>query len=279
MRPLLIAALAVAGLAIGWGQRAVVLRYAIPAGGPPRFSPDGENPVLAVEDPARDDEDPAPAVGNPAPDDEDQAPPGGHLAAPPAATGREPGRPARTGPPSLALGLTTAVLLGALASRVHPGLVLAAACWLAICCIPLAWIDVAVCRLPDALTGPAYAGTIAVLLAAAVASGHWHLLIRAVLGGLALTGCYLALAVISHSALGLGDVKLAASLGSLLAWFSWNMLLDGAFAGFLLAAVYGIALLIGHRATRKQQIPFGPFMIAGTFAVILILAGTGAGSG
>jgi leader peptidase (prepilin peptidase) / N-methyltransferase len=251
VRPLLIAALALAGLAIGWCQRAVVLRYVMRAGAPPpRSSPDAEDP----------------------------APPNGHLPAAATAAGRCRGRPARTGPPALAAGLTTAVLLGALASRVHPGLVLAAACWLAICCVPLAWIDVAVRRLPDALTAPAYAGTIAILLAAAGASGHWHSLIRAVLGGLALTGCYLALTVISHSAMGLGDVKLAASLGSLLAWFSWNALLAGAFAGFLLAAVYGIALLILRRATRKHQIPFGPFMIAGTFAVILVLAGTAAGS-
>jgi len=207
------------------------------------------------------------------PDAEDQVPPGGQLAGRPAATGRYQGHPARTGPSALALGLTTAVLLGALAAVVHPGLVLAAACWLAICCVPLAWIDVAVRRLPDVLTGPAYAGTVAILLAAAGAGGHWPSLIRAVLGGLALTGGYLALTVISHSAMGLGDVKLAASLGSMLAWFSWTMLLDGAFAGFLLAALYGIALLVGRRATRKQQIPFGPFMIAGTFVVVLVLAG------
>jgi leader peptidase (prepilin peptidase) / N-methyltransferase len=173
-------------------------------------------------------------------------------------------------PPPLAVGLTTAVLLGALASRVHPALVLAAACWLAVCCVPLAWIDAAVRRLPDALTAPAYVGTIAVLLAAAGASGHCHNLARAVLGGLVLAGFYLVLTLVSHSAMGLGDVKLAASLGSLLAWFGWSALLAGAFAGFLLAAVYGITLLALGRATRKQQIPFGPFMIAGAFAVIVI---------
>ena len=43
----------------------------------------------------------------------------------------------------------------------------------------------------------------------------------------------------------------------------------GGFAGFLLAAAYGITLLATGRATRKQQIPFGPFMLAGAFAVIL----------
>src|SRR6266567_8271967 len=53
---------------------------------------------------------------------------------------------------------------------------------------------------------------------------------------------------------------------------SWQLLIAGGSAGFLLAAIYGIALLISGRATRKQQIPFGPFMIAGGFLVIL--AGT-----
>jgi leader peptidase (prepilin peptidase) / N-methyltransferase len=58
----------------------------------------------------------------------------------------------------------------------------------------------------------------------------------------------------------------------MLAWRGWTSLIAGGFAGFLLAAVYGIALLMSGRATRKQQIPFGPFMITGTF--LIILAGT-----
>jgi leader peptidase (prepilin peptidase)/N-methyltransferase len=173
-------------------------------------------------------------------------------------------------PPVLPVAVSTAILFGALATRVHPGLVLAAACWLAACAVPLAFIDAAVCRLPDRLTVPAYAGTAALLLAAAGVSGHWPSLLRAALGGLALAGFYLALLLISPSAMGLGDVKLAASLGTLLAWFGWRTLIAGGFAGFLLAGVFSVALLVSGRATRKQQIPFGPFMILGAFLVILL---------
>ena len=75
----------------------------------------------------------------------------------------------RTGLPPLAVELTTALLLGALAARVHPGLVPAAACWLALCSVPLAFIGAAVRRLPYVLTGSAFAGTAALLLAAAAA--------------------------------------------------------------------------------------------------------------
>jgi leader peptidase (prepilin peptidase) / N-methyltransferase len=173
-------------------------------------------------------------------------------------------------PPALAAGAVTAVLLGGLAARVHPILVLAAACWLAACAVPLACTDLAVQRLPDPLTGAAYAGTAVLLLAAAAVGGTWSALVRALLGGLALAGFYLLLMVISPSGMSLGDVKLAASLGTLLAWFGWRLLLAGGFAGFLLAGIYGSAVLASGRATRKQPIPFGPFMIAG--AVLAVVA-------
>ena len=173
-------------------------------------------------------------------------------------------------PPALAAGAVTAVLLGALAARVHPALVLAAACWLAACAVPLACTDLAVQRLPDPLTGAAYAGTAVLLLAAAAVGGPWSALVRALLGGLALAGFYLLLMVISPSGMSLGDVKLAASLGTLLAWFSWRLLIAGGFAGLCLGAIAAGALLASQRVSRKHLIPFGPFMIAG--AVLAVIA-------
>jgi len=250
------AALAAAGLVVGRGVRAVIARLAIPAGVPPAGAPP------ASASPA----DALPAAASPA-----SASPAGALpaAAPPAGDPPAGQGPARTGPPPLTAELVTAALFGGLAARVHPGLVLAAACWLAACCVALAWIDAVVQRLPDALTGAAYAGTAGLLLAAAAAGGRWPDLLRAVLGGLLLAAAYLALAVISRSALGLGDVKLAASLGTLTAWAGWPVLIGGAFAGFLLGALYGGALLVTRRAHLRQRIPFGPFMIAGAFLAVL----------
>jgi leader peptidase (prepilin peptidase) / N-methyltransferase len=254
----LVAALAVAGLVIGWFLRAVIFRYAVPAGAPPgRDCPRCGDQIL----PSFPRAGPGGVPG-----------PGGlsRLAVSP--SGRCRACRARIGPPPLAVELVTAALFGALAARVHPPLVLAAACWLAACGVALAWIDAAVKRLPDALTAPAYAGTAGLLLLAAAAGGDWRDLLRAVLGGLALAAAYLALAVISRSAIGLGDAKLAASLGTLTAWPGWRTLIAGAFAGFLLGAVYGAGLLLSRRAHRKQHIPFGPFMIAGAFLALLVSA-------
>ena len=176
-------------------------------------------------------------------------------------------------PPALAAGAVTAVLLGGLAARVqpgHPALVLAAACWLAACAVPLACTDFAVQRLPDPLTGAAYAGTVVLLLLAAAVGGPWSALFRALLGGLALAGFYLLLILISPSGMSPGDVKLAASLGTLLAWFGWRLLIAGGFAGLCLGAIAAGALLASQRVSRKHLIPFGPFMIAG--AVLAVIA-------
>jgi leader peptidase (prepilin peptidase)/N-methyltransferase len=224
VNPPLIAALVLAGLLAGWPQRALIFRYAVPSGEPPRIScPSCDQQLRLIR------------------------------------------RCPACGPPLLAVALPSALLLGALAARVHPGLVLAAVCWLAACAVPLAFIDAAVHRLPDVLTIPAYLGLVALLLPA----GPWPVLLRAVLGGLALAGFYLAFLLISPSAPGLGDVKLAASLGTVLTWFGWRTLIAGGFAGFLLAGASGVVLLASRRATRKQQIPFGPFMIIGAFLVLL----------
>jgi leader peptidase (prepilin peptidase)/N-methyltransferase len=237
----LIGLLALAGLLAGWGQRAVVFRYAVPGGEPPRqCCPSCEHQLL----------------------------PGGWLTLSP--SGRCPACRQRAGPSPLAVGFVTAILLGALAARVHPGLVLAAGCWLALCAVPLAFIDVAVRRMPDLLTSLAFAGTALLLLAAAAASGNWHSLAWAALGGAAMVGFYLALMLVSPSGMGMGDVKASAGLGTMLAWRGWAALIAGGFAGFLLAAVYGLALLMSGRATRKQQIPLGPFMITGAFLLILV---------
>ena len=44
----------------------------------------------------------------------------------------------------------------------------------------------------------------------------------------------------------------------------------GTFLTFALAAVYGIALLLWHRASRTSQLPLGPFIVLGTLAAIAI---------
>ncbi|MGK5533371.1 prepilin peptidase [Streptomyces sp. URMC 129] len=134
----------------------------------------------------------------------------------------------------------------------------------------LATVDIAVQRLPDVLTLPLAAAVAAGLGVAALlpaAGGSWR---RALLGGAVLTGVYFLLFLINPRGLGFGDVKLATSIGVALGWYGWAAVFLGTFAGFLLAAGYGFALVIVGRPRRGRSIPFGPFMVLGALAALVL---------
>ncbi len=65
-------------------------------------------------------------------------------------------------------------------------------------------------------------------------------------------------------------MKLALVLGAVLGWYGWPIVLIGTFAGYLLGALYGIALILAGRAGRATRFPFGPFLLAGAFAGLLL---------
>lgn len=170
-----------------------------------------------------------------------------------------------------AVEVATAALFGVLAWRSGLSWTLPAFLYLGAISVALAMIDIDAHRLPDAIVLPSY-GVVAVLLLLPTAlAGDWHQLVRAVLGGAALFGWYLVLALIYPAGMGLGDVKLAGLLGTYLGWLGWGVLLAGGFLGFLLGGVVGVALMAVGRAGRKSAIPFGPFMLAGT--LIAVVAG------
>jgi leader peptidase (prepilin peptidase) / N-methyltransferase len=142
--------------------------------------------------------------------------------------------------------------------------------WLMLCGVALAFIDAAIRRLPDPLTGAAFAGTLSFLTVAALTGGHPGQLARAGIAAVVLCGFYLVLFVVRPSGMGLGDVKLAACVGLALGWLGWQALVAGTFVTFVLAAVYGCALLLLRRASRTSQLPLGPFIVIGTLAAIVI---------
>jgi leader peptidase (prepilin peptidase)/N-methyltransferase len=71
--------------------------------------------------------------------------------------------------------------------------------------------------------------------------------------------------------MGLGDVKLAPTLGLALGWLSWGAVAFGVFAGFLLGALAGLAAIALLGLTRKSLLPFGPSLVTG--ALLGVLAG------
>ncbi|MFL6137825.1 MAG: prepilin peptidase [Frankiaceae bacterium] len=133
-----------------------------------------------------------------------------------------------------------------------------------------AMIDIDVKRLPFRITNVAWAAGLVLLLGQTLVDGHWWPYLRALIGMAALFSFYDLLAFIQPRGMGLGDVHLAGPLGLFLGWLGWSSLAVGAFMGFLVGGLGGIALIAGRRAGLKSSIPFGPYMLAGALIAILV---------
>ncbi len=66
--------------------------------------------------------------------------------------------------------------------------------------------------------------------------------------------------------MGMGDVWLALSIGWLL---GWPRTIVGILFAFCSGALVGTILLITKKRKMKQQIPFGPFLVLGTFTALV----------
>ncbi|MCX5204499.1 A24 family peptidase [Streptomyces sp. NBC_00237] len=163
-------------------------------------------------------------------------------------------------------GVACAVLAAATGDRPELG------AWLLLApfALLLAVVDRRVHRLPDVLTLPLAGGAVALLGVAELLPGDGGSWAGALLGGAGLGGAYFLLFLINPNGMGFGDVKLALALGVVLGWYGWSVLFLGAFAGFLLGALYGLGLMLARRGGRKTAIPFGPFMIAGAWAGVVV---------
>lgn len=87
------------------------------------------------------------------------------------------------------------------------------------------------------------------------------------LGGLLIAGgLFLAIVILSRGGMGGGDVTLIGALGFVVG--IKNILLT-IFLSFILGAIISIALLATKIKTRKDPIPFGPFIVLAFFIVLL----------
>ncbi len=169
----------------------------------------------------------------------------------------------------LALELTTAIVLGLLLGRFGGQPDMIAFGFFGVLGVALSAIDVAVQRLPDPLTLPAYPILIALLALAGIASHDLAALGRALLGGLALAGTFLLLALLRPGQMGGGDIKLAGLAGLALGWLGWPTLITGAALGFVLSAIVSLGLLAARRIKLQSAISFGPFLLGGALLAAL----------
>lgn len=142
--------------------------------------------------------------------------------------------------------------------------------WFVAVALTLALTDIDVHRLPNRILYPSTAVGAALLLIAAIIDGDLGMFARAVGGGAFYFVLFLLLALVARGGFGMGDVKLAFFLGLFLAYQSWDVLGAGIALGIAVGGVWAIVLLVTRRADRKAKIPFGPAMILGAYAALVV---------
>jgi leader peptidase (prepilin peptidase)/N-methyltransferase len=181
----------------------------------------------------------------------------------------EPSRAART-PTGWLVVVTTGFLFGATAARIGAEWELPAFLVLAAALVALSVIDLRSFLLPNRIVYPLSVVSVLLLGFAGLAGGDGSTFVRALLGGLAAFAFFFVLHVASPRSMGFGDVKLSFTLGLFLGWLGWGYVFLGLFLGFLYGAVIGVALIALRLRTRKDHVPFGPFLAAGTMTAILV---------
>ena len=89
------------------------------------------------------------------------------------------------------------------------------------------------------------------------------------IGGFGMWCMLRVLEVLSRGDLGGGDVGLGGLLGLYLGWLSYEAILVGLFASFLVGGIFAVALLVTRKANRNTHFAFGPFLIVGTLIAVL----------
>lgn len=178
----------------------------------------------------------------------------------------------RPGPPAL-VALAVPVLWGVLAWRLgglSAGAALPAYLLLAWVGVALFWVDVDVHRLPEGLTLPTVPALLVLLAVASATTGDWGALLRAVVCGAAGWLVYAVLAFVVPGGLGLGDATLGGLVALPLGYLGWGVPILGFVLAYLLSGLVAVVGLALRRLTLRSHIAFGPFIVVGALAALLV---------
>ena len=132
----------------------------------------------------------------------------------------------------------------------------------------LALIDARTMRIPNRLLYPVFWSGLMLLTCSAACSVSWSRLTIALASAATTAAVFLLLH--RTSGLGRGDVRLSGLLGLFLGWFGPATVLTGLVLGTLFAGMFGAALLVAGRADRRKRLPYGPFLIFGSWLALLL---------
>lgn len=135
------------------------------------------------------------------------------------------------------------------------------ACGFGAALIAVSVIDVEHSRIPNSILYPSIA--VGLLAALIVESERWT---SHFVGAAVAFAALLAIALVLRGSMGMGDVKLAGFIGLIV---GFPNVLVALFASFILGGFVASVLLAAGRVTRKDPLPFGPFLSVGGMTALL----------
>ncbi len=170
---------------------------------------------------------------------------------------------------SVLLGLVAGGLVGAAVGLAWPLLFLLP---LVPVGVALGAVDLRTRLLPTVVVWPTFGVTLVLVMTGALLDGDRDALTRAALATVVVFGLFYALWWIHPAGMGFGDVRLSAVLGLALGYLGWTEVLIGVYGAFLAFSVPGllVALVRRDRAVLKAAYPFGPFLLGGALAGVVL---------
>jgi len=137
--------------------------------------------------------------------------------------------------------------------------------------IPLALIDQATHRLPDAIVLPLWAVSGGFFLLLGTAGDHEKSWLMANVSMAVSVLALWLMAEMPSQPLGFGDVKLGGLIALHLGWHSPQLALMGLASAFVCGGVWVVGLWLVKKLSWNDEVPFGPWLIVGLFIGLLLV--------
>jgi leader peptidase (prepilin peptidase)/N-methyltransferase len=160
------------------------------------------------------------------------------------------------------------VVFGATAAAVGWDFSLPGFFWFAAATLVLTLTDVDRKLIPNRITLPSGLIGGALLIVAGIADLAPERLLWMAIGSVGYTAFMTILALLVPGGLGFGDVKLAAILGGFLGYADPAYIAWGVIGAYVIGGAASLFLLITRIKSRKDTIPFGPYMVVGSYVAL-----------
>ena len=162
--------------------------------------------------------------------------------------------------------VVTAALFAATPVVVDVDWTLPAYLWFVAVTVTLTLTDMDTKLIPNRILFPGTVVALVLLIGGGLIEGGP--VVRAIAGGALYFVLLFVLALIARGGFGFGDVKLAFLLGMFAAYQSRDALIVAIFAAFLLGGLVSLLLVVFRIRSRKDAIPFGPYLVLGAYVAI-----------